>query len=409
MSLIALGGPAIQPSIIHLSNLFPPCQRARVLTCLTAPHQLAFLTFILFDLLARLPGVSYASLFAAYAGVTAACLLLVLRLWPRRAYALVLQDEDSELLEALAQLQQHVPTACPDSDEEEAKAMGNSPSSSPRAPSAVVSVWQQLRHPRYLRLTAFFALASLWGNFYLSSIKTRLLLDREEEGLPSQYPAVTVAVMLGLLLLAALLAVTLLVRVFETAHGLGQPTCRGGQILLGSDDGPDACWWCVTVTAGFLCVTSGLPFLLGAALEEGESELVGALAFYSLFMCFLYAYFFVRQQDPTALPACVGVIHESELDAMACLLPAQVSLHATLGPSCLPILSGVSFGIAGAAHLLLPPLIQATAGRCLGPPGLQPCDIPGGWRLVSVKRVGTGTTGRWPLADGLCAAAWRVL
>lgn len=57
---------------------------------------------------------------------------------------------------------------------------------------------------------------------------------------------------------------------------------------------PDACWWCVTVTAGFLCVTSGLPFLLGAALEEGESELVGALAFYSLFMCFLYAYFFVR-------------------------------------------------------------------------------------------------------------------
>jgi hypothetical protein len=63
MGLIGFGGAAIQPSIIHICNLYPPTLRARVLTLLTGAFQSSFLIFFAFWQLWRFLGVSHRQLF----------------------------------------------------------------------------------------------------------------------------------------------------------------------------------------------------------------------------------------------------------------------------------------------------------------------------------------------------------
>ncbi|CAM9524473.1 unnamed protein product [Phaeothamnion confervicola] len=87
MSLIAFGGPGVQSSIIHISNLFPT-KKATATSVITGSFQLSFVIFLVFDQLWERYGYSYQDIFKAYAAVVLLCFVLTVVLMPDKPYSL---------------------------------------------------------------------------------------------------------------------------------------------------------------------------------------------------------------------------------------------------------------------------------------------------------------------------------
>lgn len=100
--LIAFGGPGVQSSIIHLSNLFPSW-KATATALITGSFQLSFIIFFIFDQLWAIEKIAYQKLFFSYCGVCIINAIISLLLWPDVPYsyeqqvAIILEDEDEDI------------------------------------------------------------------------------------------------------------------------------------------------------------------------------------------------------------------------------------------------------------------------------------------------------------------------
>ena len=90
MCLIAFGGPGVQNSIIHLSNLFPSL-KASATAIITGSFQLSFSVFFILDQLWVFDHWNYRQLFFLYAGVCVLNTFLSLFFWPDQPYHFVEQ------------------------------------------------------------------------------------------------------------------------------------------------------------------------------------------------------------------------------------------------------------------------------------------------------------------------------
>ena len=90
MSMIAFGGPGVQTSIIHLSNLFPG-SKATATAFITMSFQISFAVFGVFDHLWFYWGTDYQTLFLGYGCLSAVSMLLSLLVYPDEPYH---YDED---------------------------------------------------------------------------------------------------------------------------------------------------------------------------------------------------------------------------------------------------------------------------------------------------------------------------
>lgn len=97
--LIAFGGPGVQSSIIHLSNLFPSW-KATATALLTGSFQLSFFILFLFDQLWSVEKLTYQTLFLGYCGVCVFNALVSLIMWPDVPYSyeeqVAISVEDAE-------------------------------------------------------------------------------------------------------------------------------------------------------------------------------------------------------------------------------------------------------------------------------------------------------------------------
>jgi MFS family permease len=96
--LLAFGGPGIQVSVVHVSNLFRHRQFL-VLSAVTGSMSLSFSVFAVFDWLwqqYRNKGVSVDKLFGVYAGIVAASLIASWRVWPDEPFPPQPRSEEIE-------------------------------------------------------------------------------------------------------------------------------------------------------------------------------------------------------------------------------------------------------------------------------------------------------------------------
>lgn len=86
MCLIAFGGPGVQSSIIHLSNLFP-ARKATATAFITGSFQLSFIVFLIFDQLWTVGHWTYQQLFLGYCIVCAVNAVFSFFFWPDQPYS----------------------------------------------------------------------------------------------------------------------------------------------------------------------------------------------------------------------------------------------------------------------------------------------------------------------------------
>lgn len=85
--LIAMGGPPLVFSFMHLSNLFPS-RKGTIITLLNVALDASALVFVLLEALhaAFYPAITLRGIFLVFTGLPAVSLLIAVFLWPRRAF-----------------------------------------------------------------------------------------------------------------------------------------------------------------------------------------------------------------------------------------------------------------------------------------------------------------------------------
>lgn len=369
--LIAFGGPGVQSSIIHLSNLYPAA-KATVTSVITGSFNLSFFVFFVFDRLWDKFGLSYQQIFLGYSAVCLAALLVSLLLWPDQPFsfdAQVLEEAAHAKPEQLSQLAaakvgpirapsvfkkttlgrlpthrvgatgpltsatgqevavpppQPVPKPAPSETTGLLDASGGSGGSIKEA-----SFWEQLRSAPFLRVTAFIVVGSFWANFYIGTIDIQLadahtLTAAQQNFMVRVFTAVTTAGVLGIPVVGRLM---------------------------------DRCGFVATAA-----VTVTMAGLFGANVlwpgNDGNVWRLGlAFVAYALFRTFLFTYFFAYLAD-------------------------------ALGFRYFGVLAGVSFLVAGCAGLLQSPLMEWGAGTChLSKTPAPDCDT-GNWRAINALQLG---------------------
>lgn len=302
MALIGFAGPGVQLSGIHLSNLFPDA-KALVTCCVVGALQLSFFIFTLFDLLYEHAGVSMATIFRGYAFVL---LLTLVGSWavdpdvpfeaqaPRRrrstAHALlspmrlptVFNDEEAPLLSSTPELNRARRARSRskferyDSDDAAPVAHSELPMRSFRT---------QVRSPPFVLMCFFFAVQSLWCNFFIGSVTDQLRWK--------QLPARDVAALLADL--AVLLPGSV---VFIPVVGYLLEVCGYTLVTL-------------------LCTGSALGFTALLALSTTRWLLAAAFVLYTLFRTILFAVLFAYVGQTfgfrhfgalTGIAFCVGAV-----------------------------------------------------------------------------------------------------
>ena len=94
MCLISFGGPGVQNSVIHLSNLFPT-HKATMTALITGSFQLSFIVFYLFDVLWARAGWTFSELFRMYSVVMVINFIITFLFWPDKPLSF---DEQMEAL-----------------------------------------------------------------------------------------------------------------------------------------------------------------------------------------------------------------------------------------------------------------------------------------------------------------------
>lgn len=241
--LIAFGGPGVQSSIIHLSNLYP-ASKATVTSVITGSFNLSFFIFFIFDRLWDQFGLTYQVIFAGYTTVCLFALILSLFLWPDRPFSFQEQALEETLPDQLATARigpirapsvfkktSFAPTGPPlaggprslpsaqggsDSKDKNAKettgllggsaALGRPTSqggSWEEEDIKEASFWAQLRSAPFLRVTIFIVVASFWANFYIGTIDVQLadnhmLTPAKQNFMVRLFTAITTAGVLGI-------------------------------------------------------------------------------------------------------------------------------------------------------------------------------------------------------------------
>jgi Major Facilitator Superfamily len=95
---LALGGPGIQVSIIHVANLFPK-QRFLMLSIINGTISFSFAVLACFDIMWVNYGIGYQSLFGCFSVLVLISLILSATLWPDAAYEEVLENDSFDFLE----------------------------------------------------------------------------------------------------------------------------------------------------------------------------------------------------------------------------------------------------------------------------------------------------------------------
>ena len=97
LSLIAFGGPGVQNSVMHLSNLFPG-SKATTTALITGSFQISFFIFFIFDQLWYFFGINYQTLFFSYGCISASNIVISLLLWPDEPYHFSFEEEELTVL-----------------------------------------------------------------------------------------------------------------------------------------------------------------------------------------------------------------------------------------------------------------------------------------------------------------------
>lgn len=357
--LIAFGGPGVQSSIIHLSNLYP-ASKATVTSIITGSFNLSFFIFFVFDRLWNRFHFTYQEIFAGYSIVCAVAFSFSLFLWPDQPFSFqeqmleeIVPDQASIArvgpirapsvfkktslapprpgqggLPILSSTTTHDATASAASRENTALLNPGSAAAAAMDDIKEASFWEQLRSAPFVRVTVFIVVASFWANFYIGTIDIQLadghLLSPEKQNyMVRLFTAVTTAGVLGIPIVGGLMD-------------------RYGFVTTAA----------VTVS---MAVIYGLGIIIAQA-QGGILPLVLAFIAYALFRTFLFTYFFAYLAD-------------------------------ALGFRFFGVLAGVSFFIAGCAGLLQSPLMQFGAGNChLTLEPLSGCDS-GRWSTINFYQL----------------------
>ncbi|TYZ68596.1 hypothetical protein PybrP1_005494 [[Pythium] brassicae (nom. inval.)] len=316
MALIGFAGPGVQLSGIHLSNLFPDA-KALVTCCVVGALQLSFFIFTLFGLLYAHAGASLAAIFRGYALVL---LLTLLGSWaldpdapfeapaPRRrrstAHELlspmrlptVFNDEEASLLSSTPELHRARRQRSrskferydsDDSDADDRAAAGVAAHSAlPRR-----SFRTQARSAPFVLMCFFFAVQSLWCNFFIGSVSAQLRWKQ----LPERDVSALLAD-LALLLPGSVVFIPVV-----------------GYLL-------EACGYTLVT---LLCTGAALGFTALLALSTARGLLVAAFVLYTLFRTILFAVLFAY------LGQTFGFRHFGALTGIAFCVGAGVGLLQT--------------------------------------------------------------------------------
>jgi len=238
--LIAFGGPGVQSSIIHLSNLYP-ASKATVTSIITGSFNLSFFVFFVFDRLWNRFHFTYQTIFAGYSTVCVVAFMLSLFLWPDQPFSFqeqVLEETKPDQVSAARIGPIRAPSVfkktslgpprpgqggggLPTTTSSSSGGATNSSSNRENtallsgAPAAAVNIkeasfWEQLRSAPFVRVTVFIVVASFWANFYIGSIDIQLadghLLSSEKQNFMVRlFTAVTTAGVLGIPIVGGLM------------------------------------------------------------------------------------------------------------------------------------------------------------------------------------------------------------
>lgn len=158
---------------------------------------------------------------------------------------------------------------------------------------------QQLTTKTFWKLTIFFTLVTFWTSFYMSTIDVRL---GASQSVHLADDLRTNEILILSLTVGAMVEIILLGHTFDSLTGTAASVLFLGASTMMIAAGE---WW----------------------LGTGEELLMMALVLTILFKTFAFTYYFI-------------------------------AIHAALGPTFLPILSGASFSLAGAINLLQKPLLK---------------------------------------------------
>lgn len=195
MALIGFSGPGVQLSGIHLSNLFPEA-KALVTCFIVGALQLSFFIFTLFDLLYEHAGISKAAIFNGYAFVVLLTLVGSWMMDPDTPFELqerARRNTEHELLSPM-----RLPTVF--NDEDTSLLLSSTPELAKYRKQRSRSKFQrydssdsddddrlvthselpyrsfrtQVRSTPFVLMCFFFAIESLWCNFFIGSVTDQL-------------------------------------------------------------------------------------------------------------------------------------------------------------------------------------------------------------------------------------------
>mmetsp|Transcript_32067 Transcript_32067/g.42289 ORF Transcript_32067/g.42289 Transcript_32067/m.42289 type:complete len:465 (+) Transcript_32067:314-1708(+) len=293
MCLVAAGGPGVQCSVIHLSNLFPR-SKSSITAVITGAFALSFTVFLIFNEMWR-AGAGYQQIFIGYSWYSMIYVVLSLIIWPDRpfsdedALAEIIEtdgettdDEDDTLKKikmpevfdittlniSLAPptptLSEYTGRRIPRSNKEKRR-LRRIIRAKARKNLKQRSFWRQLRSGPFIRLSLLFIPCTFWANTYIGTLGV-MLGDQSFIPVSKQDPA------------AALLTELM------TAGTLCTPV------------------------AGYLMDRAGFPltaiFILlnsiiwaAAQLFETTSALYVGFVAYSIFRTMLFTYYFAKLAD----------------------------------------------------------------------------------------------------------------
>lgn len=355
--LIAFGGPGVQSSIIHLSNLYPT-HKATITSVITGSFNLSFIVFFVFDRLWALAGLSYQVIFLSYGAVCVVALGISLLLWPDKPFSFGEQLQEEEVqpdqlkpggtkigpirapsvfirkgpsTPKMFHKGKAAPAPAPAQVTEATGLLGKE---APAKESLKESgtIWEQFRSAAFMRVTTFIVVGSFWANFYIGTIDIQLadlnfLSEREQSLMVRLFTAITTAGVLGIPLVGRLMD-------------------RFGFVTTAS----------VTVTMAVLFGAGVLLGPMGAAPHMAALQLALSFVAYALFRTFLFTYFFAYLAD-------------------------------ALGFRYFGVLAGISFLFAGAAGLLQSPLLELGAGTCHLTVPAEPGCFQGRWQWINVAQL----------------------
>jgi MFS family permease len=336
MCLMAFGGPGVQSSIIHISNLFPS-RKATATSVISGCFSLSFAVFLCFSCVWRYTGTPCHQIFFMYSTVPAFFCILTLIAMPDKPFALKEElrhqvEEEPKLAQEWAgktvrdfeRSKLRLPSTFRGKVPQSAMSRQDSFSRMSPIPLKAAPLATQLCSGSFWRVTVLLMVGSYWANFYIGALPMEL---GDEAYIPESMHPFYLSVF----------------TLISTAGVIGIPVVGHMMDSVGFP------------TTGAVTVLLAVLWSAGIMMHSGPALLL-AFGAYSLFRTFLFSYFFGYLGD-------------------------------AMGFRYFGILSGMSQAAAGVIGLLQYPLGDWAAGDC----HLQltdECDV-GKWRILNFLQMGS--------------------